>query len=114
MTETSTPDPQLSVLQRLEDYFDAVPRGSCDVEDIASVDAVPYALPFINPYVTARGRLERRELVLVRLRSDQGVEGLGEAVPLSLRGGASLATVVREIRESVGPSLIGVELDPEP
>jgi o-succinylbenzoate synthase len=80
---------------------------------IASVDAVPYALPFINPYVTARGRLERRELVLVRLRSDQGVEGLGEAVPLSLRGGASLATVVREIREA-GPSLIGVDLDPEP
>jgi ribosomal protein S18 acetylase RimI-like enzyme len=34
VTETSTPDPQLSVLQRLEDYFDAVPRGSCDVEDI--------------------------------------------------------------------------------
>ena len=33
MTQTR-PDPQHSVLQRLEDYFDAVPRSSCDVEDI--------------------------------------------------------------------------------
>jgi L-alanine-DL-glutamate epimerase-like enolase superfamily enzyme len=81
---------------------------------ITSVEAIPYALSFINPYVTARGRLERRELVLVRLRTDQGVEGLGEAVPLSLRGGASLATVVREIRESIGPSLVGLDLDPVP
>ena len=35
------------------------------------------------------GRLERREMVLLRLRSDDGLIGLGEAVPLSLRGGAA-------------------------
>lgn len=33
MTQTS-PDPDHSVLQRLEDYLDAVPRRSCDVEDL--------------------------------------------------------------------------------
>lgn len=81
---------------------------------ITSVDAIPYALPFLKPYVTARGRLERRELVLVRLRTDQGLEGLGEAVPLSLRGGASLATIVGELRESIGPSLVGLDLDRDP
>ena len=37
--------------------------------------------------MTARGRLERRELVLVRLHAD-GIAGLGEAAPLALRGGA--------------------------
>ncbi len=41
--------------------------------------------------MTARGRLEQREMVLLRLRSDDGLVGLGEAVPLSLRGGAGLA-----------------------
>jgi o-succinylbenzoate synthase len=65
---------------------------------IASVEVVPYALPFREPYVTARGRLMRREMVLLRLRSEDGVTGLGEAVPLSLRGGTSLAQVVRELR----------------
>ncbi len=64
---------------------------------IASVEVVPYALPFREPYVTARGRLDQREMVLLRLRSEDGLTGLGEAVPLSLRGGATLAQVVGEL-----------------
>jgi o-succinylbenzoate synthase len=64
---------------------------------ISSVEVIPYALPFRQPYVTARGRLDRREMVLLRLRSDDGLVGLGEAVPLSLRGGAGLAQVVEEL-----------------
>lgn len=64
---------------------------------LASVEVTPYALPFKRPYVTARGRLERRELVLLRLRSNDGLVGLGEAVPLSLRGGATIARVVAEL-----------------
>ncbi len=69
---------------------------------VASVDVVPFALAFREPYVTARGRLERREMVLLRIRDPSGVEGLGEAVPLSLRGGATLETVVRELEASRG------------
>jgi muconate cycloisomerase len=65
---------------------------------IASVEIVPYALPFRRPYVTARGRLEQREMALLRLRSEDGLVGLGEAVPLSLRGGATLAQVVEELQ----------------
>lgn len=64
---------------------------------IASVEVVPYALPFREPYVTAVGSLDQREMVLLRLQSDEGLVGLGEAVPLSLRGGTSLAQVVAEL-----------------
>jgi o-succinylbenzoate synthase len=64
---------------------------------LASVEVIPYALPFERPYVTARGTLRQREMVLLRLRDEDGVVGLGEAVPLSLRGGASLEQVVREL-----------------
>ena len=62
-----------------------------------SAEVIPYALPFRRPYVTARGILRQREMVLLRLRDEDGVVGLGEAVPLSLRGGAGLAQVVREL-----------------
>ena len=72
-----------------------------------SVDVIPYALPFRQPYVTARGTLTRREMVLLRIRDEDGVEGLGEAVPLSLRGGTTIETVVRELgdwgREEAAP-----------
>lgn len=64
---------------------------------IASLEVIPYALPFREPYVTARGRLNRREMVLLRLRSEEGLVGLGEAVPLSLRGGTPLARVAGEL-----------------
>jgi L-Ala-D/L-Glu epimerase len=64
---------------------------------IAEVEVIPYALPFRKPYVTARGRLDRREMVLLRLRSHDGLVGLGEAVPLSLRRGAPLVQVVEEL-----------------
>jgi o-succinylbenzoate synthase len=64
---------------------------------LTSVEVIPYALPFRDPYVTARGQLEQREMVLLRLRSDDGLVGLGEAVPLSLRGGAPIAQVVAEL-----------------
>ncbi len=76
---------------------------------LASVEVIPYALPFKEPYVTARGTLSRREMVLLRLRTDEGVEGLGEAVPLSLRGGASLEQVVREL-QALGEA---ARLDPD-
>ncbi len=64
---------------------------------IASVEVIPYALPFREFYVTARGSLAQREMVLLRLRSDDGLTGLGEAVPMSLRGGANLTRVVGEL-----------------
>jgi L-Ala-D/L-Glu epimerase len=66
---------------------------------LSSVEVIPYALPFREPYVTARGVLERREMVLLRVRDEDGVVGLGEAVPLALRGGVSLTQVVRELGE---------------
>ena len=65
---------------------------------LTEVEVVPYALPFRRPYATARGTLERREMLLLRLVTDAGLTGLGEAVPLSLRGGADLATVARGLR----------------
>lgn len=65
---------------------------------IRRVEVVPYALPFREPYVTARGRLERRELVLLRLTDADGVVGLGETASLSLRGGRALEAIVGELR----------------
>jgi L-Ala-D/L-Glu epimerase len=64
---------------------------------LSSVEVIPYALPFKEPYVAARGSLTRREMVLLRIRDEDGFEGLGEAVPLSMRGGVTIETVVREL-----------------
>jgi muconate cycloisomerase len=78
---------------------------------VERVETVAYALPFRAPYVTARGTLERREMVLLRLRTDEGAEGLGEAVPLSLRAGHGLAEVEAAVREAAD-RLVGLDLNP--
>jgi L-Ala-D/L-Glu epimerase len=64
---------------------------------LSSVEVIPFSLPFKQPYVTARGSLEQREMVLLRVRDEDGVVGLGEAVPLALRGGVGLREVVAEL-----------------
>jgi o-succinylbenzoate synthase len=66
---------------------------------LVEVEVVPYALPFERTYTTARGSLERREMLLLRLITDTDLVGLGEAVPLALRGGADLAAVERALRK---------------
>jgi len=64
---------------------------------IAGGEAIPYSLPFRAAYVTASGRINRREMVLLRLRDEKGRVGWGEGVPLSLRGGDPVATVVGDL-----------------
>ncbi|MGH2954805.1 MAG: mandelate racemase/muconate lactonizing enzyme family protein [Solirubrobacterales bacterium] len=68
---------------------------------VTEVETIPYALPFREPYVTARGTLERREMLLLRVHTDSGHAGLGEAVPMSLRGGDSLAAIERALGRAV-------------
>jgi L-alanine-DL-glutamate epimerase-like enolase superfamily enzyme len=76
---------------------------------LSSVEVIPYALPFKRPYVTARGVLREREMVLLRARDADGVVGLGEAVPLSLRSGAGLTQVVRELEAWAEDPAIEIE-----
>jgi o-succinylbenzoate synthase len=79
---------------------------------IERLETVPYALPFREPYVTARGTLERRELLLVRLRAAGGPTGLGEAAPLALRGGPTLEEIEDELRGRCAPLLEGAKVTP--
>jgi muconate cycloisomerase len=79
---------------------------------VEELEVVPYSLPFREPYVTARGELTERKLILVRIRGE-GLEGLGETAALSLRGGAGIEMIAAEIRERCWPALLDGGLEPE-
>src|SRR5512134_1636509 len=76
------------------------------------LEVIPYSLPFRDPYVTARGELRERELLLVRIRGE-GVEGLGETTALSLRGGPGIESIAAEIRDRCWPALLDGGIDPD-
>ena len=37
---------------------------------VAALEAIPVGLPFSRPYVTANGRLDRREMLIVRIAAE--------------------------------------------
>lgn len=75
------------------------------------LDVVPYALPFREPYLTVRGELRERELLLVRARAE-GLEGLGETAALSLRGGRPLDRIASDLERVCRPALLESPFDP--
>ncbi len=77
---------------------------------IEEIETVTYSLPFAAPYVTARGSIDERQMVLLRLHTDAGFEGLGEAVPLALRGDKPLHAVAAEV-EDAARRLTGLNLE---
>lgn len=79
----------------------------------ATLELVPYSLSFRDLYVTVRGQLAERRLLLVRIADSSGAEGLGEAAPLALRGGPGIEQIERELRESCWPLLEGREIEPD-
>ena len=78
---------------------------------LEQLEVIRYSLPFREPYVTARGELRERDLVLVRIRGE-GLEGIGETAALSLRGGPDTEQIAREIEDICWPVLTDGEFDP--
>jgi L-alanine-DL-glutamate epimerase-like enolase superfamily enzyme len=78
---------------------------------LEELEVIPYSLPFRDPYITARGELHERKLILVRIRGE-GLEGLGETASLSLRGGPGIEAIAAEIRERCWPGLLEGDVDP--
>ncbi len=81
---------------------------------IAAIEAIPIGLPFRGPYRTATGRLERREMLIVRITAEDGTTGWGDAVPMSLRGGPGLEAVRAELERVCAPTLVGAGLGTDP
>ncbi len=81
---------------------------------IESLEALPIGLPFRRPYVTATGTLQRRDMIIVRIRSTVGQSGHGDAVPMSLRGGPGMDAVRADLVDVCAPLLAGLDLGENP
>jgi len=78
---------------------------------LEEIEVIPYSLPFREPYITARGELRERQLILVRIRGE-GLEGWGETAALSLRRGVGIEEIAAEIRSRCWPGLLEGEVEP--
>ncbi|MCS0502960.1 mandelate racemase [Ancylobacter sp. GSK1Z-4-2] len=81
---------------------------------IKAVEAVPFALPVRRRFRWNGLDQELGEFVLIRVVSDTGIVGYGEATPLATwggehgrHGGETLATVSHMVGSVIGPHLVG-------
>ena len=76
---------------------------------ITSVKAIPFRIPFHTPIKWAGGYLEAAEHAVVIIDSDEGVVGIGEAVPRPTIYGETLVSIVYAVENLFGPAIKGIE-----
>ena len=76
---------------------------------ITSVEAIPLAVPYRRPFAFASGRVTAADHVLVRITTDDGLVGHGEAPPRPYTYGETAVSIVATIRDLFAPVLVGAD-----
>lgn len=74
---------------------------------ISVIDIIPVRLPLREPFVIAYGVYPDVQSVLVRIRTDDGAEGWGEATPDPNVTGETWEGVTATLRHHLAPALLG-------
>jgi L-Ala-D/L-Glu epimerase / N-acetyl-D-glutamate racemase len=84
---------------------------------IASVDIIPVAVPYrpeAGVVITAGLRLTEARHLLIQVKTDEGLVGLGEAVPRPSVYGETIESIVAALRTLLVPPILGMDpLDTE-
>jgi muconate/chloromuconate cycloisomerase len=65
---------------------------------ISAIDLFPLHVPFLRPHKIALGSSDGRDILVVRVKTDNGLVGFGEAVAHPAFSGESLGTLVAGVR----------------
>ena len=76
---------------------------------IDTVEAIPLAIPCRRPFAFASGRVTVADHVIIRITTDDGLVGLGEAPPRPYTYGETAASVVSTVRDLFAPVLVGAD-----
>jgi muconate cycloisomerase len=74
---------------------------------IISIEAIPYDLPTVRPHKLAMATITEHTLVLVRIRDDEGREGLGEVAIIPHYGAETQPGACQVIDDVLAPNLLG-------
>ena len=75
---------------------------------ITEIKATPITIPFHKPVILSFGVVDKRSYVVLRLYTDQGIVGIGEAAPLPIYSEESVETVKFVIDRYLTPAILGM------
>lgn len=78
---------------------------------IREIQVGEIAIPLNRPFKTALRTVECVEDVLVRVVTDDGAEGFGEAPPTAVITGDTKGSVTEAVKGFIGPALAGMEIE---
>ncbi|USG66969.1 dipeptide epimerase [Brevibacillus ruminantium] len=74
---------------------------------ITSVDIYAIALPLLRPFIIAYDTFREMPTILVRLETDEGIVGYGEATPDEHVTGETYWSTIEVIKHHLGPAVLG-------
>ena len=77
---------------------------------IISIEAIPFAIPYLKPLRFASGEVHTASHVLVRVRSDDGVVGFAEAPARPFTYGETQESIVAVIETLFAPQITGMSV----
>ncbi|MCL1804074.1 MAG: dipeptide epimerase [Eubacteriaceae bacterium] len=78
---------------------------------LESIALYEYYAPLSIPFVTSLRRVSELEGIIVRMETDSGIAGYGEAAPTAAITGETKASICGAIALSIAPALTGISLD---
>jgi len=76
---------------------------------ITAIHAIPVSIPFKKPFVVWRGVAKMKDHVIVRVETDEGLVGIGEASPFLYYASETQQDVVATVRDYIAPLVIGLD-----
>ncbi|GAB3297786.1 mandelate racemase/muconate lactonizing enzyme family protein [Parasphingorhabdus pacifica] len=77
---------------------------------ITKVEAIPFAIPYKKPLRFASGEVRTADHVLVRVHTEDGVVGVGEAPPRPFTYGETRTSIVAVVERVFAPEVEGLSL----
>lgn len=78
---------------------------------IAKIETAEVNIPLVTPFKTALRTVDSVNDILVRVTTDDGQEGFGEAPPTAVITGDTRGSIRCAIEEFIAPALIGMEIE---
>lgn len=78
---------------------------------IVKIETAEVKIPLVTPFKTALRTVEAVHDIVVRVVTDDGQEGFGEAPPTAVITGDTLGSIRCAIEDFIAPSLLGMEIE---
>ena len=74
---------------------------------ITGIELIPVEIPYKRPFVITGGAMDTKECVILRIETDEGIEGIGEGTGIPEYSGETVEGIYHTLNKYLKPAIIG-------